>query len=809
VISRTPFVVLLSLVAAATPVSWAATSAPASATAHVWQAAAGDSWPGHGTDPANPQACDPIDPAQCMLPYPNDWFTKPDPSSATGRRLDLTVAMMPHNVNGKPIEPQEFNRSDGFSAGAQILTVVPGMTKNDDLVPSGLPPVTDLGMNESPDLGVVLLDTQTGEKSPVWTEIDQYTSESGPFAPGQIGSLQQDLIIHPAVNLIDGHRYIVALRHLHTDDGSLAQPNAAFKAYRDGTAPSNDPRTAHMNEIFDTLAQAGVGRSDLYLAWDFTTASTLNVTGRLLAIRDDAFKQLGDTHLDDGIIEGNAPTFTVDNVDNNPGGSLERRISGHFTVPCYIAPTCDPPTKCDTVSQGIVNDCPTPGQFLLDPTNPDATPTQVPGQTYQANFICNVGKAAYEGHQLMRPVEYGHGLFGSADEVNSGPQQTMTADHGMMYCATDWTGMATADVPNAVAALQDMSRFPWLTDRVQQGELNFLYLARLMVHPQGFASNAAFQWTDGSSYDGKSFIDLSRGLKSQAYYDGNSQGGIYGGTVCAISVDISHCVLGVPGMDYSILLPRSSDYVATHTVTDTSALDPSSPTDSVGYSELFDSSYPDQSQRLLVLGLAQTLWDRSDPNGYATHMTSNPLPNTPAHEVLLQLAYGDHQVANITAETEARTIGASGFAPPLEADRYGPYKDPFWGIPSVTGGATNGSAIAIFDSGPVRDIQPGQNQGTDWPPTSDTPNRSGEDPHEAPRRAPCGQQQKDLFLQPSGLAVATCSGAPYGSWDFTPGAGPVLPESSKPVLLAVSALLALATLSVSRVRRRARRLAPR
>jgi hypothetical protein len=127
----------------------------------------------------------------------------------------------------------------------------------------------------------------------------------------------------------------------------------------------------------------------------------------------------------------------------------------------------------------------------------------------------------------------------------------------------------------------------------------------------------------------------------------------------------------------------------------------------------------------------------------------------------------------------------------------------------VTGGATNGSAIAIFDSGPVRDIQPGQNQGTDWPPTSDTPNRSGEDPHEAPRRAPCGQQQKDLFLQPSGLAVATCSGAPYGSWDFTPGAGPVLPESSKPVLLAVSALLALATLSVSRVRRRARRLAPR
>src|SRR3954465_4604159 len=91
-----------------------------------------DNWAGHGIDPTNPQACDPLDPARCMLPYPNDWFTKPDTSSATGRRLDLTPAMMPRNVNQKPIEPLAFNASDGFSAGAQILTVVPGMTKNED-----------------------------------------------------------------------------------------------------------------------------------------------------------------------------------------------------------------------------------------------------------------------------------------------------------------------------------------------------------------------------------------------------------------------------------------------------------------------------------------------------------------------------------------------------------------------------------------------------------------------------------------------------------------------------------------------------
>ena len=788
---RLPLVALAAIVAVGTPAIAAGSRHPHNSAGKggnghgKWQPPADDHWAGHGVDPTNPQACDPIDPAQCMLPYPNDWFTKDDPTSETGRRLDLNQLAMPRNVEGKPIETQEWNRSDGFSAGAQILTYVPGMTMNDDLVPSGLPPITDLGMNDDPkNLGVVLLDTATGKRWPVWAEIDQYTSSAGP-APSP--SIQKDLMIHPAVNLTDGHRYIVALRHLVLDNGTTARPSAAFATYRDnyvnGT-PSTDVRQSHMNNLFDTLKQAGVGASDLYLAWDFTTASKENVTGRLLAMRNDAFAQLGDHKLADGRIDGSAPSFTVDRVENppvdrdgKPDPQIARRITGHFTVPCYIAPTCEPPkTKCTEITQGFFNDCPTPGQFALDPTDPDATPSQTPGQTYEANFICNVGRSAYEGHRQMRPVEYGHGLFGGAGEVNSGPQKTMADEHDMLYCATDWTGMATADVPNAVVALHDLSRFPWLTDRVQQGELNFLYLARLMVHKDGFSSKDAFQWDDGTP-----FIDRSAGNRTQAYYDGNSQGGIYGGTVCAVSVDVRKCVLGVPGMDYSILLPRSSDYVARKKITE---FDPQyaiektidkhpddGVLDQIGYSQLLDTAYPDQSQRMLTLDLLQTLWDRSDPNGYATHMTGG-LPDTPKHDVLLQVAWGDHQVANITAFTEARTLGAHGFSPPVVAGRYkaidGTYKDPFWGIPAIDG-SWSGSAITLFDTGPTGHIsssKDGDNEGTDPPPTSDTPNRRGKDPHEAPRRAPCGQQQKDVFLSPDGAAVATCGGAPYFAWGW-------------------------------------------
>jgi hypothetical protein len=742
----------------------------------AWVAPADDHWDGHSGNVADPIGCDPLDDTAsegtpCMLPYPNDWFTKPDANSNTGRRLDFTALAMPRNITGKPVEPLEWNRSDGFSAGSQILTYVPGMG-NDDLVASRLPRITDLDANAHPDdLGVVLLDTATGEKWPVWAEIDEYTDEAGPVQPTGPQDLQQDLMIHPARNLTDGHRYIVALRNLVVDDKPVEAP-AAFAAYRDGTA--TDARAAHMKSIFDTLAQAGVRKNDLYLAWDFTTASTENVTGRLVAIRDNAFAQLGDTNLANGTVEGDAPAFTVDSVENFTAAQdsqRARRITGHFTVPCYLVPTCDPPVKCEQINEeSPFNDCPTPGQFALDPTDPDAVPQQTPGVTYEANYICNVGRAAYEAHQQMRPVEYGHGLFGSAGEVDSGPQKTMANNHGMLYCATDWTGMASSDVPNAVAALTDFSRFPFLTDRVQQGELNFLYLARLLVHPKGFASNAAFQWDD----DHKPFID-----SPQAYYDGNSQGGIYGGTVCAVSVDVRRCVLGVPGMNYSVLLPRSSDYVAAKHVDqfDPTLIDPTDPNeddvlDQIGYSQLFDSAYPDQRQRLLIMTMIQSLWDRSDPNGYANHMRSG-LPNTPTHEVLLQVAYGDHQVANITAETEARTIGARGFTPALVDARYGPYEDPFWGMKSVDEDGWAGSAIALFDSGPAdfeRVVAGSEGGGTHWgtdpPPVTDTPNRSGQDPHEAARRASCGQLMKSLFLSPGGRAVPTCGGAPYFSWSW-------------------------------------------
>jgi hypothetical protein len=117
-------------------------------------------------------------------------------------------------------------------------------------------------------------------------------------------------------------------------------------------------------------------------------------------------------------------------------------------------------------------------------------------------------------------------------------------------------------------------------------------------------------------------------------------------------------------------------------------------------------------------------------------------------------------------------MGAVGMNPPLVAARYGDYQDPFWQLPAPSAFPYAGSGITLFDSGPAgytRDVDAadggGNHTGTNPPPVADVPNRSGEDPHEAPRRAHCGQSQKDAFLSVGGLVTDPC-GAPYFSWGW-------------------------------------------
>ena len=622
--------------------------------------------------------CEQLDDADCLFPFPSDYLTVADGTTDSGRRVHFAVDTMPRNNQNIPIEPSDYNWNDGFSQGASILLHVP----NVNLAMTGAPPITDIEQSLDPGSPIIVLNADTLQQHLSWAEID--SNATSPTT--------QALIIRPAISFDEGGHYIVALRNMKDGSGNGIPAGTAFAHLRDNT-PSGDPvleaRRPHMETVFATLAAAGIARNNLYLAWDFTVASTRSTTERLLAIRDDAFSRLGMA----------APTFTVDTVENNVDANIYRRVTGTYYVERYVD-SVFPPTR-----------------FVLDANGMpvhQATPQPAP-------FQCIIPRAALNNAMATavpaRASIYGHGLLGSYTEVGSGNVRNMANEHNFVFCATNWIGMSSPDYLPTVGILQNLASFPYLADRLQQGMVDQLFLARLMIHPSGFVADPAFQDAMGNPV-----IDTS-----DVFYDGNSQGGIFGGTIMGIAQDITRGVLGVPAMNYSLLLTRSSDFAE--------------------YSTVLYPAYPNEFHRPLALALIQMLWDRGEPNGYSQHIVSDPLPGTPTKHVLLHEAFGDFQVANIGTEIEARTMGINIHQPALAPMRHSDV-NPYYGIPAVPSSPFSGSALVVWDGG------------TATPPTTNTAPNVGSDPHSFPRNSMIGRQQKSDFLQTGGFFTDVCAGLP-------------------------------------------------
>jgi hypothetical protein len=345
----------------------------------------------------------------------------------------------------------------------------------------------------------------------------------------------------------------------------------------------------------------------------------------------------------------------------------------------------------------------------------------------EAEFACFLPHQASPDDGAV-PTLYGHGLLGGLGEVGGGSTGALRASNHLI-CGTPWIGMSTEDVANVGTILADMSNFPSLPDRAQQGFLNFLYLGRLMIHPEGFAADAAFQDDDGAAR-----IDTR-----ELVYDGNSQGGIMGGALTALATDFNKAVLGVPGGNYSTLLNRSVDWEG-------------------AYGEIAYVFYPSKVDQQLKFALIQMLWDRAETNGYLHALTDAPLPNTPPHQVIFQVAWADHQVANLAAEVDARTSGArllqTSLAPGRHwADVVGQRDFALDTFDLDADGRPlphRGSAIVYVDSGNA------------MPPHGNVPPRDGSDPHGDPRSDAFAHAQRVHFFR-TGEVIDTRAGEPYWS----------------------------------------------
>lgn len=497
------------------------------------------------------------------------------------------------------------------------------------------------------------------------------------------------LIVRPAVNLREGHRHVVALRGLVDDTGAAVPPADSFRAYRDRLDTGDDDLEARrpaMEQTFADLEEAGIDRGDLWLAWDFTVASEESLSERLLHMRDDAFAALD---------EEGTPAFTVDSVEEE--GPV-RIVRGSYEVPSYLTGDGGPGAN---LNNGEGDDDPIPER------NGTVTP----------NFVCTVPTAA-TADDPARWGLFGHGLLGSAEAVLD--IGTLAANVNAGFCATDWIGMSAGDLEFLADAIRDLTLWRAVPDRLQQSHLNFLVLGRLLRADDGLASDPAFQDATGAGV-----ID-----ESQLFFVGGSQGGILGGATSAVATDWERAFLAVPGINYSLLLDRSDQFEQ--------------------FAPVYEEGYPDALDRSIALGLIQMLWDRGENNAYAQHLTRDPYEGTPAKKVLLFEAFGDFQVANVSTEVLARTIGALLRTPALEDGRSRDV-EPFWGIEPVPSLPFDGSVLVVWD------------YGTPAPPVGNVPPSEGADPHSLITTTVPAVLMASDFLQRDGEVTDPCEGGPCRS----------------------------------------------
>ena len=461
---------------------------------------------------ASPAAsCQPFASQPCLLPFPNNLFTVKDSSSATGLRVHLPQAAMPTNTVNSQINVAEYNRNDGFSPGSDVIVKVPGLDNPTAFNNTNPVQLDDMSKAFKPSAPIVVIDAATGQRHLIWAELD---SNAGSAA-------NTTLLIHPGKNFVEGHRYIVAMRESqerewqHDQRAQLVReaPRSQDAARRRAVAEGPLRGDVQDPEAGRNQPEQPVRGLELH-----GHASRQSLSARMLKIRDNAFSQLGDTNLADNTAAGSPPSFSVTGNTANPAPGIMSEVTGTYTVPCYLNDTGCAPTPTSSTDGG---------GFHYSSNNPNATPTQKPGNTTTAQFDCIIPTSA--ATTPARASLYGHGLLGSRTEVDRRERRGdgVGAQHDVLRHRL--VGPGERRRPLRHRGPPGPEQVPGRRRPAPAGGSQHPLPGPLMRTSGGFASDPAFQ-TGGSV----PLFDTSRG-----YYDGNSQGGIMGGMTTAVAPDFT------------------------------------------------------------------------------------------------------------------------------------------------------------------------------------------------------------------------------------------------------------------------------
>lgn len=454
-----------------------------------------------------PEGCNPVAAHwDCMLPFPSDFYRRPDESLPGKHRVALTDAAKPLLDDGTPVDLSLLHPADGFSPGSQILLYLPGGVDSSALVFH----TDDIAKSQSAESTTLLVDTETGEAVPHFAETD----------PRAESDDDRGLVIRPLVRLNDARRYVVAVQKLSDASGAPHVAPEGFRRLRDGQT-SGDPvlgplATRYQAEVFPPLEKLGVVREDLLLAWDFTTRTEQNAIGDMLAVRAHVLEYVK-----------KPPAFSIVSAKDAVSEHVWRKVEGTVKVPLYLEKDAPYAALHRDASGAVVpnGEIDVPFSVLIPPSVGDRP----------------------AGSPPARLLQYGHGFFGNRGEAEGHPAE-LADEKGFVVVSANWVGMSDDDrIKVTDALLGDTENLMRFTDRLHQAMANFIVVGVLAQTALGMAPE--LQTPAGPAYD-----------PTRLYFHGNSLGHILGASYVALSPSIERAALGVGGSNFSFIMFRSQPF---------------------------------------------------------------------------------------------------------------------------------------------------------------------------------------------------------------------------------------------------------
>lgn len=603
-----------------------------------------------------PAGCSPLlHELHCGLPFPSDHFLVEDSALPSGHRVAIDGAAELVTNAGLSADITEFMPQDGFSRHAPIV-----WTFGVAVDPASVPGISaDAAATVAAGFKIALLRANDGARVPFFVDVD----------PRALEASREALVLRPLIKLDETTRYIVAVSGVTDVEGNSVPVPEGFRRLRDASV-GDDPilrplLDRYEAEVFPLTTTAGIPRSDLQLAWDFTTGSDLHIVGDMARARQLVLEEIARTPpvaTVEGFFEGAQLARVFDSQPETSWRFIELRMTG--------------PRVVDGDEAGALLARDEAGAVRLNGTT-----------TFDVSIV--IPASVRDGFSAGRALLFGHGFFGTRTEVESASVRRIANASGRAIMAIDCKGMSREDIGITSTSLGDVvSESLRFGERLPQTMMNWITLSEFVaaggldtvvaqiggVDVRPFLRPASGEGTSeqgGVSNAGAPIVD-----GTDMVHLGISQGHILAGVHTAVNARVRRTVMQVGGAGFTHLMFRARPFA--------------------GFLLFLDTTVPDPLDQQLLAAQFQRGFDRFDAAAWSPYVLDQAIPDSPdngaaGRQVLLQIGRGDSQVPNLGAFLHARYLGIPWVEPSAVSVPFG--------LTTATAPVVGGSGIYAFDMG--------------------------------------------------------------------------------------------------------------